>query len=246
MSSSEFEPMFEPLFGASVAAGAAGALPEDRWVPTQLDRDVRAFEPTFADDAPEPASEAAAIREQLLAHMATMEREHQLALQEAYDRGLAEGREAGEGAERARLRGAVIAAESAFDELRAGEARWLANVEENVSAISIAVAQQIIMREVTTAPDVVLSLVTRAVQEFGLDQPLTIRVNPGDLENLQAADRHTPGDYRELSASRELRWLPDARIEHGGCVVEGRERIIDGRVDTSLERLYRRLTRTHA
>jgi flagellar biosynthesis/type III secretory pathway protein FliH len=39
-----------------------------------------------------------------------------------------------------------------------------------------------------------------------------------------------------------VRWLADARIQPGGCVVEGRERIVDGRVDTALERLYRKLS----
>jgi flagellar assembly protein FliH len=242
MSSFDFEPLFvqQPQTTASVVA-----LPEDRWVPTQIEREPESFEPTFDDSAPAVVS-VESVRDELLTHMAAMERAHQVALQDAFDRGVSEGREAGESAERARLRGAMIAAESAFDDLRAGESRWLANVEENVAAIAVAIAQQIIVREVTTAPEVVLSLVTRAVQEFALDQALSIRVNPGDLENLQAADRHTPGDYGELSTTREIRWVADARIEHGGCVVEGRERIIDGRVDTSLERLYRRLTRTNA
>ena len=32
----------------------------------------------------------------------------------------------------------------------------------------------------------------------------------------------------------------------GGCLVEGRERIIDGRVDTSLERAYRSIGQVQA
>jgi flagellar biosynthesis/type III secretory pathway protein FliH len=40
--------------------------------------------------------------------------------------------------------------------------------------------------------------------------------------------------------------MADSRIQPGGCVVEGRERIIDGRVDTALERLYRQLSGNNA
>jgi flagellar biosynthesis/type III secretory pathway protein FliH len=43
-----------------------------------------------------------------------------------------------------------------------------------------------------------------------------------------------------------MSWVPDARIARGGCVVEGRERIVDGRVDSALERVYRRLAHRHA
>ena len=93
---------------------------------------------------------------------------------------------------------------------------------------------------------VVLGIVTRAVQEFGLDQPLSIRVNPGDLESLQSVERGDGDMMVTITTGREVRWVSDARIEPGGCVVEGRERIVDGRVDTGLERLYRRLTYTNA
>jgi flagellar biosynthesis/type III secretory pathway protein FliH len=140
----------------------------------------------------------------------------------------------------------MMAAESALDDLRAGEARWLANIEENIAAIAVAIAQQVIARDVATTNDIVLEIVTRAVQEFGLDQALSIRVNPGDMESLQSAERTATEEMNAITKGREVRWLADARIEPGGCVVEGRERIVDGRVDTALERLYRRLTYTNA
>ena len=138
-----------------------------------------------------------------------------------------------------------MAAESALDDVRTAEARWLVNVEENLAAIAVGVAQQVIMRDVTAAPEIVLEMVSRAVQEFGLDQALSIRVNPGDLESLLSVERADGDDLGQITKGREVRWIHDARIEPGGCVVEGRERIVDGRVDTGLERLYRRLTYTH-
>ena len=45
---------------------------------------------------------------------------------------------------------------------------------------------------------------------------------------------------------RDVRWVADAHIARGGCLVEGRERIIDGRVDTSLERAYRTMGQVQA
>ena len=238
---------FEPLFGEQPARttftprSAGSGVVADAWIPIQVNATSRRGLSVF-DVQIDHSSEA----DHAAAH-AILEQTRQAELDEAYLRGMHEGREQGEQGERARLRGAMMAAESALDDVRAGETRWLANIEENIAAIAIAVAQQIVGREVATSSDMVLTIVTRAVQEFGLDQALSIRLNPGDLESLQSVERSASEDPTStVTTGREVRWLSDARIEPGGCVVEGRERIVDGRVDTGLERLYRRLTYTNA
>jgi flagellar biosynthesis/type III secretory pathway protein FliH len=68
-----------------------------------------------------------------------------------------------------------------------------------------------------------------------------VRVNPLDLSNISGA---LPGedDRAPVTAGREVRWIPDASIGCGGCVVEGPERIVDGRIEAALERVYRRVT----
>jgi flagellar assembly protein FliH len=245
---SSFEPLFTKANRTRITPRVVAAVTASEvWMPRQVGAEVpRArtifdadyHDPSDTVESPEVAAKAAADAALALARQAELDA--------AWLRGVEEGREQGEQAERARLRGAMMAAESALDDLRTGEARWLANIEENIAAISVAVAQQIVAREVAGAHDVVVEMVTRAVQEFGLDQALSIRVNPADLEALSAAERTSDGTPTPITRGREVRWLSDARIEPGGCVVEGRERIVDGRVDTALERLYRRLTHTIA
>ena len=239
---------FEPLFGKSgrsrlTPRGVKAVVP-DVWMPVQ----VGAAPPrmhSFLDASGEDIFNAsdAAVR---AAGEAADAHARQAELDATYQRGLAEGREQGEQAERARLRGARQAAECALDDVRSGESRWLVNVEENIAAIAVAVAHQIVAREVAASGEIVLSIVTRAVQEFALDQALTIRINPNDLESLHSVERADSEPASDVTKGREVRWVSDARIEPGGCVVEGRERIVDGRVDTGLERLYRRLTHTNA
>ena len=240
---------FEPLFGKS---GRTRLTPRtvvpiataSTWMPIQVGgpaRNVHAFFDATGDNI--FGASGSALYESDEAAAAQL---RQAEIDAAFARGVADGREQGEQAERARLRGATLATERALDVVRDSEARWLANIEANISAIAVAVAQQIVSREVTTATDIVLDIATRAVQEFGLDQPLTIRVNPGDLESLQSTARADADAMSDVAKGREVRWVSDARIEPGGCVVEGRERIVDGRVDTALERLYRRLAHTNA
>ncbi|HYW49282.1 MAG TPA: FliH/SctL family protein [Gemmatimonadaceae bacterium] len=242
---------FEPLFGTQGAARIAPRVAElvaaprvDLWMPLPVgqvaDRRASVFEVELSDTHEADVRAQRAVDDEAAAAARVAE------LDETYLRGVNDGREQGELAERARLRGAMMAAESALDDVRAGEARWLSSIEENIAAIAIGVAQQLVAREVSSSSDVVLGLVSRAVQEFGLDQALSIRVNPNDLESLHSVERDANDEMHATTRGREVRWLSDARIEPGGCVVEGRERIVDGRVDTGLERLYRRLTYTNA
>lgn len=240
---------FEPLFGNSGRTRltppiVATVTSTERWMPMSVGP-APSPRHSFFESEMEDTREAA-NRATRAAAEATTAASRQAEVDDAYLRGMSEGREQGEMAERARLRGAMMAAESALDDLRAGEGRWLSNIEENIAAIAVAVAQQLVTREVSTTNDIVLEIVTRAIQEFGLDQALSIRVNPGDLESLQSAERAASDDMLVITKGREVRWVSDARIEPGGCVVEGRERIVDGRVDTGLERVYRRLTYTNA
>ncbi len=243
---SSFEPLFAGAHRTRVAPRVVVAVAAtERWIPRQLGIDAPRPTSVFGDDLNDTSDRGAAVEAAQAAKELAASQARQAELDAAYLRGVAEGREQGELAERARLRGAMMAAERALDDIRVGEARWLANIEENIAAIAVAVAQQIVTREVAVTSDSVIALVTRSVQEFGLDQALSIRVNPGDLEALYSAERD--GDVTTvITRGREVRWVSDARIEQGGCVVEGRERIVDGRVDTGLERLYRRLTYTNA
>jgi flagellar assembly protein FliH len=202
-----------------------------------------------APHAPAAAEEQDALIEAIAIANAQREQEEaaerERLIAEAYAVGFEEGRREGEEAEGARLRNAVTAAEASLDELRAGEERWIGTIEENVCALAVAVARQIIGRELQGDVDAVTDLVRRAVAEFPIDQPIRIRVNPGDLAVLSTAIG-VDGQPIQIASGRDARWLADALITPGGCVVEGRDRIIDGRVDTALERVYRRLTYTNA
>jgi flagellar assembly protein FliH len=162
-------------------------------------------------------------------------------VEEAHAAGYEAGRLDGELAEAARLRNAVSVAEQTLDTIRASEAKWQECVTENIATLAVTVARHIVGRELRTDAASVADLVKRALAEFPIDQPMRVRVNPHDL-SLLSHPTPTGGDPAPIAPNRDVRWLADSRIQPGGCVVEGRERIVDGRVDTALERIYRKLT----
>jgi flagellar assembly protein FliH len=214
------------------------------WDPQELFREVPTdgatarVDPVEQDALIEAMADANAAREREIA--AEVERR----VLEAYTLGFEEGRQEGEAGEGARLRTAVEAAEDSLDALRLGESRWRGGIEENICALAVAVAKQVLGRELRSNLDAVVDLVRRAVAEFPIDQPIRIRVAPHDLALISAT---SVGDAAlSIAPGRDARWLADPLVSPGGCVVEGRDRIVDGRVDSALERIYRRLTYSNA
>jgi flagellar biosynthesis/type III secretory pathway protein FliH len=164
---------------------------------------------------------------------------------DAYALGFEEGFHEGELAEQTRLQAARRAAEDALDVIRANEERWSDSISENIVALAVAVARHVVDRELALDPGIVEHIVSRAIAAFPIDQPVRVRVNPNDLAVLDAAGL-TAGDGMDGAEQRPAHWIADAQVKSGGCVVEGRDRIVDGRVDTALERVYRRLAHQNA
>jgi flagellar assembly protein FliH len=190
------------------------------------------FRTQSGDVVPTPEESAAA---------AQAERER--AMEEGYAAGYAAGRADAENGFDQRMRSAIDALETAVSLVREGEARYLGTLEENMAAVAVCVARQIIGREVRLAPEITVALVRQALGEFPAGEPLRVRINPLDLSAISLAR----GEEQDSAArGAEVSWLPDGHIVAGGCVIEGRERILDGRVDAALERAFRRLSNSAA
>lgn len=223
--------------------------PEDLWRSDELSQPDSADSPADDGDGgshdaePEEVDAESIERERREAERLA----HEQALADAYARGreegFAEGRCEGERAAAERLSQALSAVEQACAVISASEEKWVggAVARENLSALAVAIARQVIGRKVSADSKIVRELVSVALAEFPIDEPLRVRVHPDDL-----ADMEKTKELGAIAGGRSPKWIADPTIERGGCLVEGREQIIDGRVDTALERVYRRLSDTHA
>jgi flagellar biosynthesis/type III secretory pathway protein FliH len=235
---SSFEAM--PLLRRGVLSAPAAAF-AGSWLLEELEStEFAAFDvvnlPSLEEmPAPSPAELAAmaAAEEEERRLEADAAREQELA--DAYAAGVAAGYAEGAAAEHERIASAAAALDAALAQLRAQEARWLGALESNITALAMAAARHVIGREVAADPGALHGVIARALGDFPDDEPLTARVSPEDMAIVADA-----------SVKHDVRWMADPMIVRGGCVIEGRERIVDGRVDTALERLYRRLTHANA
>jgi len=162
-------------------------------------------------------------------------------LESAYRRGRVDGEQAAHARARREVETAVAAARGVLQQVRESRESWSQRLEENLVALATAVARQIIERELRGDADSFRALVRKATASFPLDHGVKIRLHPSDLALLsEASGGGSPaaGD----TDGREARWIADEEVVPGGCIVEGPDRIVDGRVDGALERVYWEVT----
>lgn len=177
-------------------------------------------------------AELTALREE-------MQEQHVRAVAEArraaFEEGRAAGRVEAQVAADRRVVDAVDAVARAAATVQKHTDLYAGVLEENLTALACAIARHVIQREVQLDPSQIRGLVRDAIAEFPQESTLRVRLHPADHAFLT-------GD----SSYPDVTWIADARVERGGCVVEGRDRIVDGRVDLALEQVFRRLTGTDA
>ncbi len=177
-------------------------------------------------------SELTALREQMQEQFVRAVADAKRA---AFEEGRSAGRAEAHAAAERRLADAIAATNSAARAVSDHESHYVGVLEENLTALATAIARHVIERDLQLDPSTIRSIVQQALTQFPQESNLRVRLHPAD-HALLAGDPSYP----------EVTWVSDARIVRGGCVVEGRERIIDGRVDLALEQIYRRLSGTDA
>jgi flagellar assembly protein FliH len=158
-------------------------------------------------------------------------------LNQAYERGFSEGREQGTAEGYEKMLPALETLRGLTEALEQTHADFRHDLERGLHALAIAVARQLIQREVTTDPSIVSDLIERALDLVPHDLMLEVRLNPTDLDVLQnRLDRLEVGG-RPLN----VQWIEDSSLERGSFLLETPLRVVDGRTDDALRALYERL-----
>ncbi len=143
------------------------------------------------------------------------------------------GRAAGEAAATARLESAVRAMRRAASAREEDRDDFEAARTLNLEALALAIARHRVDRAYEADPGLVATLVERAMRLLP-DGPPSVRLNPSDLERVRAT--LAGGDESHAPA----RLVADAEIAPGNFVIESPQRLVDGRTDVALRRLYER------
>jgi len=154
--------------------------------------------------------------------------------EESYQRGLQDGKNLAERGLLNVFKGLRTAAE----DLQLLRERVLRDSEDDLLALSLAVARKVIVREVSQDRQIVLRLIRTALQNLNERDELTIRVNPDDHALLTTSQNDALKS--ELAAVRFV-LKSDPTVEVGSCQVETERGTVDAGFEAQLEEIYRRL-----
>lgn len=148
-----------------------------------------------------------------------------------YLEGLAEGRR-----EAGRLR---REAEELLQEARSLRREMLGRVEPEVVRLSVAIAEQMIGKQLALAPETIVSIVTQALQDASGYGAVLVRVHPEDLALCQPFSGEMQSVLRE---SASLDFLGDRTLAQGDCLVETDGALLECRLGERLAELRETLT----
>jgi flagellar assembly protein FliH len=117
-----------------------------------------------------------------------------------------------------------------------GNARVQATCEElaaHAVRLGLAVAEAILMREVSVSADPGADALRRAMTRVPAAVPVTVRLHPEDRSQLDVS----------VLDGREVSFVDDPSMQRGGAVVETEHGVVDATVEAALARVREMLTR---
>ncbi len=112
------------------------------------------------------------------------------------------------------------------------------NSSQDMLRLVMTIAEQIIRREVSADPQVVLTIIENALQSSVRSDQYRIRVNPEDLEHVT---QQKPLFLASISGLKNLSVEADPAISRGGCRVDSELGEVDATLETQLESIRQAL-----
>lgn len=198
------------------AFGEGGTLTATTTHPFVADTPLKAKVP--AGSPPPPATAAVAKKD----------------IDEAYAR----GRRDAMSTAAAKLESSAQALATALADLDQLRTRMAQNSRDDMLRLVMAIAEQVIHREVSMHPDIINQVIAEALKVSVRADHYRIKVNPADLA---AVNEHKPLFMASISGLTNLMVEADAAVTAGGCKIESDLGAVDATLETQLEAIRRAL-----
>ncbi len=187
-----------------------------------------------ADAEPEPEPEPVDPEAIRAAVFEEAREEAERLVQEAYAEGLRRGEEAGRTAFEEQMQGRLEVFNAAAEALCQAHEAFLSDLEPEVAALSVLMAEHIIKREISLDASLVVRAARQALRKLTDRRRLTIRVHPDDYETLKLHEADLLGTFHDIV---DIALQADEEIARGGCIVDTAVAQADARLETMLAEL---------
>lgn len=158
-------------------------------------------------------------------------------IEEALHKGVEQGRAEIKAAQEEKIKNAVAAFETGIQEMHRVRQKDIACMESEIVRLALAITKKIVGYE-TEHHAVIQHVVEQAIGKVNDTRQLIIRINPKDLDTVQALQQDLlPVD----DLGTVFRIEADDGIQCGGCVIETKLGDIDARIDKQVKIIEERL-----
>jgi flagellar assembly protein FliH len=207
--------------------------------PTELELAVNQEMSLLREEAERQAAEKLAQAEAVAAKMlAEAKREASRLQQEAEAKGFSAGREAGEKAGRAACQAAERKLEQARLSLLEKDKALLAEAEQEVLQLALAVASRVIGQKLSSDDQAVQSSLRQVLRAANGARDVLLQVSPADFDHLWAKRQDW---MSSLPGIREFDLKADSGLTKGDLRLISNQGIIDARVETMLDQVTAQL-----
>lgn len=187
-----------------------------RWQMPQMHDDVIAEEPLRPTVSYGPDEVLSSSREE--------------ARRSGWEQGLSEGRQAARG----ELKLQADRLQRIIEQLASPLTQVGQEIQDELVKLAMAIAQQVVVRELSTQPEQIRDVVTQAIAALPAgNRHLRIHLHPEDAHLLiENIDVHEGGSWKIIE---------DVSLTRGGCIVDTGATRIDARLETRLQDILGRL-----
>lgn len=150
----------------------------------------------------------------------------------SYQRGLEEGKAAARREAAESVEAMTLKLARTIEELVGLRSRFRHEAEEDVVALSLAIARRVLHRELTVAPEALLGLIKAALEKMELREVHRVRVARPDAPMV--------AQYLEkMGLPRPIEVIPDPGLQRGSAILDSSRGSLDASVETQLAEIER-------
>ncbi|MEK7355206.1 MAG: FliH/SctL family protein [Bdellovibrionota bacterium] len=157
------------------------------------------------------------------------------AYQQAYQLGLEEGREKAYVESVEHIKNSIGSLQTLLGSIENLKADLVTYNETHIVRLCFYMAKRIAMDEVADRRELILNVVSQAIQNAQSEEELTIRVSPADLQFIEQMKEKLTKEFEPL---KRAKLEASDEIRDGGCVVETNYGNVDATVEQRIEKLW--------
>lgn len=165
------------------------------------------------------------------AKLETMSKE---AMDQGYQEGFVQGKNAAEQAVRAEYEDRLTELQQLLLQGYEQKQTIIAEAEPFLLELATAIAEQIVKQELQTAPDKFVGLIQEHILRFKEKESITICVHPSDFDFIVSQRNHL---ISVVNGETEIKIIPDHSVTEKGCIIRTAYGSVDARIDTQIEEI---------